>query len=147
MAAIAVPAGIAAASVGSSTIIHVLGLCGLLLGVGSALLAAMPDRSIVIDSTSKIVKITTHRPLRPTGTDKVIPFSAIYSIGVNRVPEEGGDRYLVMLRVVGGRSLALWEVSPPKWPSERDLARFVAADPDLKSLERFTQFRREDRLE
>jgi hypothetical protein len=126
----------------------VVGIFGIALGAIAVVVAVIPDRCIVFDAERRVVTIARRFPWQSTATQKVLPFSAVFSIGVNQKddPEGSGKYHVVVLRLNAGRSVTLWELNPPRG-SERELYRFIAAEPDLTRLQRMTGLRREDRLD
>lgn len=109
------------------------------------IIAVAPDRLIIFDAESNVIRISRRYPWQSSGKENALPFSAVYSIGVNGMNDEDGDAYAAVLRLNGGRNIALWGLRTRE--TGRWLKRFVDTEPDLESLQRLTGFRREDRLD
>ena len=111
------------------------------------LLAAMaPDRRYVFDATSGVLNIGRRYPWQDRETLVSIPFSAIESIGFECISDdEGGDRYVVKLRLKDGRIFGLWSVERGDRRG-RLLIYYLNSNPDLERLQALTHLRREDRL-
>ena len=123
-----------------------VGAAGLGLAAMFSPVAALPDQRFVIDAAAQQVTIAKRYPWQGAEKVQVLPFSAVYSIGVNRAGDGyGGYDYTAVLRLNGGRNVALWNINAGR-RKDRDLVRFVETDPDLASLHKLTGFRREDRL-
>lgn len=124
------------------------GAAGLTLSVLMvAIVLLVTDSRVVIDAERKVVTIARRFPWQGAEHLEVLPFSAVYSIGVNRTGDgEGGYDYDAVLRFNGGRNISLWRLYPGRGDSERDIAYFVGNDPNLVILRQVTGFHCEHRL-
>jgi hypothetical protein len=123
-----------------------VGAAGLALTAMFGALAGLPDERIVFDAAARQVSVAKRYPWQGAETVQPVPFSGVYSIGVDRGGVRyGGYDYTAVLRLNGGRNVALWSIDPGRRRG-RDLARFVESDPDLAGLQKLTGFHREDRL-
>lgn len=123
-----------------------VGAIGIGLTAMFGALAGMPDQRFVFDAAAQQVTIARRYPWQAAESAKAVPFSDVYSIGVNRAGDGyGGYDYTAVLRLNGGRNVALWNINAGR-RKDRELVRFVESDPDLASLQKLTGFRREDRL-
>src|SRR5262249_53107816 len=91
----------------------IIGLFLFCLAIAAAIVAAgVPDTRIVCDAGAKTVRIFQQHLWSATESLEELPFSSVYSIGVNVTSgEEGG--YTAVLRMNGGRNITLWELARP----------------------------------
>jgi hypothetical protein len=123
-----------------------VGTAGLGLAAMLSPVAILPDARVVIDAAAQQVTMAKRYPWQGAEKVQVLPFSAVYSIGVNRVGDGyGGYDYNAVLRLNGGRNVELWSLRAGR-RKDRELARFFETDPELAALQKLTGFRREDRL-